>query len=179
MWLTGWSWHWINLHTIKFKTFHNWWTYNHYVSNIFFFAPASLIVACCFNAPIYIHELLVAEMGFYSTLEVFHREHGGRVVFNSWFFRSNYGFMFKSSRNSKSGGANYVIDITARQALLLIKRQNGEFIHSIQSFFYLGTQSSGNKTEIGSTFRCAPYSYSIIGPYSSSWTNLGLDFCYF
>lgn len=43
--------------------FYNGWTHDHYVSNLFVFVPAGLIVACYVNSPGCMHDSLVSDMG--------------------------------------------------------------------------------------------------------------------
>ena len=43
--------------------FYNGWTHNHYVSNVFVFAPNGVVIACAVNALGVMHNSTVAEWG--------------------------------------------------------------------------------------------------------------------
>lgn len=46
------------------EIFYNYWTRNHYVSNVFFlFAPSGVLIACVINEPGKIHDSSIAEWG--------------------------------------------------------------------------------------------------------------------
>lgn len=102
--------------------FYNGWTHDHYVSNVFVFAPAGTIIACAINAPGSMHDSQIAEWGgVYEKLEQCFNVHGGRVVVDSAFSQGQYPFLIKSAQDETNAeGALEVIRIrqatSARQA---------------------------------------------------------------
>lgn len=98
--------------------FYNGWTHDHYVSNIFVFAPNGVVIACAINAPGAMHDSTVAEWGrIYEKLQVGFDQHGGRCVVDSAFCKSHYPFLLKSSQDCVVGsdGTRESI-VTLRQA---------------------------------------------------------------
>jgi hypothetical protein len=79
--------------------FYNGWQHDHYVSNIFAFAPSGLIVCCSINAPGCMHDSSVADYGkVYDKLEQQYVVTGGKGVVDSAFSRRRHGFLIKSSQ---------------------------------------------------------------------------------
>jgi len=77
--------------------FYNGWTHDHYVTNVFVFAPNGQIIACSINNPDNVHDSQVAEQGgVYEKLEDQHQHTGGKGVVDSAFSRGRYPFLIKS-----------------------------------------------------------------------------------
>lgn len=80
--------------------FYNGWKHDHYVGNIFVFAPSGLIFACCINAPGCMHDSKIFDWGgLYDRLEKLYEESGGQVVVESAFCSGRYPFMIKSAQD--------------------------------------------------------------------------------
>jgi len=80
--------------------FYNGWTHDHYVGNVFVFAPSGVVIACSFNAPGSMHDSAIAEWGsIYQKLEDVYERTGGTCVVDSAFSRGQYPFLIKSSQN--------------------------------------------------------------------------------
>lgn len=43
--------------------FYNGWTHDHYVGNLFVFAPSGIVIACAYNAPGSMHDSTIADWG--------------------------------------------------------------------------------------------------------------------
>ena len=79
--------------------FYNGWTHDHYVSNVFAFAPSGLIVCCSINAPGCMHDSSVADYGkVYDKLYDQYIVSGGKGVVDSAFSRRRHVFLIKSSQ---------------------------------------------------------------------------------
>lgn len=97
--------------------FYNGWTHDHYVGNIFVFAPSGVIIACAYNAPGCFHDSQVAECGkVYAKLETCFGATGGCCVVDSAFSRGDYPFLIKSSQDPLMAGSNASGVIKFRQA---------------------------------------------------------------
>jgi hypothetical protein len=82
---------------VGYICFYNGWTHDHYVTNIFVFAPNGQIIACSINNPGNFYDSQVAEQGgVYKNLEEQHRLMGGKGVVDSAFSRDRYTFLIKS-----------------------------------------------------------------------------------
>ena len=92
--------------------FYNGWKHDHFVTNIFAFAPNGSIIACTLNAPGTWHDSTLAHWGsMYSKLQKCWEEHHGKVLMDSSFASNMYEFIIQSSQN---------IPVTeGRQAMLL------------------------------------------------------------
>ena len=92
--------------------FYNGWKHDHFVTNIFAFAPNGSIIACTLNAPGTWHDSTLAHWGsMYSKLQKCWEEHHGKVLMDSAFASNMYNFIIQSSQN---------IPVTeGRQAMLL------------------------------------------------------------
>lgn len=79
--------------------FYNVWTHDHYVGNVFVFAPSGFVIVCAFNTPGAMHESTIAEWGsIYSKLEHVYNKTGGTFVVDSAFSRGYYPFLIKSAQ---------------------------------------------------------------------------------
>ena len=92
--------------------FYNGWKHNHFVTNIFAFAPNGSIIAYTLNGPGTWHDSTLAHWGSsYSKLQKCWEEHHGKVLMDSAFASNMYEFIIQSSQN---------IPVTeGRQAMLL------------------------------------------------------------
>ena len=92
--------------------FYNGWKHDHFVTNIFAFAPNGSIIACTLNAPGTWHDSTLAHWGsMYAKLQKCWEEHHGKVLMDSAFASNMYEFIIQSSQN---------IPVTeGRQAMLL------------------------------------------------------------
>ena len=92
--------------------FYNGWNHDHFVTNIFAFAPNGSIIACTLNAPGTWHDSTLAHWGsMYSKLQKCWEEHHGKVLMDSAFASNMYEFIIQSSQN---------VPVTeGRQAMLL------------------------------------------------------------
>ena len=80
--------------------FYNGWKHNHYVTNIFAFAPNGSIIACTLNAPGTWHDSTPAHWGsMYSKLQKCWEDHHGKVLMDSAFASNMYEFIIQSSQN--------------------------------------------------------------------------------
>lgn len=96
--------------------FYNGWTHDHYISNVFVFAPHAVVIACAINAPGSIHDSIVAEGGrVYEKLEEVLNRTGGTCVVDSAFSRGHYPFLVKSSQDMPATN-NYDVVLTSKQA---------------------------------------------------------------
>ena len=98
--------------------FYNGWTHDHYVSNVFVFAPTGVVIACALNAPGAMHDSIVAEWGHvYQKLKKSFDSHGGLCVVDSAFCKHHYPFLLKSSQDCVVGSEGTRESIaTLRQA---------------------------------------------------------------
>ena len=79
--------------------FYNGWISDHYVSNLFAFAPDGTIPACVLDAPGSLHDSTVADFGgLYTLLTDVYDRNGGKVVMDSAFARAEYDFIIKSGK---------------------------------------------------------------------------------
>ena len=79
--------------------FYNGWTSNHYISNLFAFAPDGTIPACVLDAPGSLHDSIMANFGdLYTLLTEIYECNGGKVVMDSAFARADYDFNIKSGQ---------------------------------------------------------------------------------
>ena len=79
------------------RRFYNGWTHDHYITNIFLFAPDGRIRASYINAPGCLHDSTLAIWsGIYDKLNEAYNEHGGRVVVDSAFSRHKGEALIKS-----------------------------------------------------------------------------------
>lgn len=115
--------------------FYNGWTHDHYVGNVFVFAPSGAIIACAYNAPGSFHDSAIAEWGkIYEKLSTCFEETGGRCVVDSAFSKGQYPFLIKSAQDHLSAGNNCEEIIMFRQATSV--RQASEWgMRSFQSTF--------------------------------------------
>ena len=80
--------------------FYNGWNHDHYVTNIFGFAPNGSIISCTLNAPGTWHDSTLAHWGFmYSKLQMCWEDHDGKVLMDSTFASNMYEFIIQSSQN--------------------------------------------------------------------------------
>ncbi|CDF36841.1 unnamed protein product [Chondrus crispus] len=80
--------------------FYNGWTHDHYVGNVFVFAPNGTIKACAVNAPGAMHDSTIADWGnIYKKLQDVYDRTGGRCVVDSAFSKGNHPFLIKSSQD--------------------------------------------------------------------------------
>lgn len=106
--------------------FYNGWTHDHYVGNVFVFAPNGCIIASAINAPDAMHDSTIAEWGkVYQKLEEVHTLYAGRCVADSAFSKGNYPFLIKSVQDHLVA-ADDIAQVTAlRQATSV--RQGAEW----------------------------------------------------
>ena len=77
--------------------FYNGWTSDHYMSNLFAFAPDGTIPTCILDVPGSLHGSTVANLGgLYTLLTDVYERNGGKVVMDSAFARADYDFILKS-----------------------------------------------------------------------------------
>lgn len=63
------------------EMFYNGWTHNHYVNNVFVFAPGGIAVSCFINSPGTMNDSSIVEWGnIYRKLEKAYLQNGGQVV---------------------------------------------------------------------------------------------------
>ena len=80
--------------------FYNGWKHDHYVTNIFAFAPNGSIITCTLNAPGTWHDSTLAHWGYmYSKLQKCWEDHRGKVLMDSVFASNMYEFIIQSSQN--------------------------------------------------------------------------------
>ena len=80
--------------------FYNGWKHDHFVTNIFAFAPNGSIIACTLNAPGTWHDSTLAHWrSMYSKLQKCWEEHHGKVLMDSAFASNMYEFIIQSSQN--------------------------------------------------------------------------------
>ena len=80
--------------------FYNGWKHNHFVTNLFAFAPNGSIIACTLNAPGTWLDSTLAHWGsMYSKLQKCWEDHCGKVLMDSAFASNMYDFIIQSSQN--------------------------------------------------------------------------------
>ena len=81
--------------------FYNGWNHDHYVGNVFVFAPSGVIIACALNAAGSMHESFITDWGgIYPKLETAYNQCGGRCVVDSALSKGQYPFLIKSSQDA-------------------------------------------------------------------------------
>jgi hypothetical protein len=99
--------------------FYNGWTHDHYVSNLFAFAPDGTITACVLDCPGCCHDSEVAIIGnLYETLQTVYERNGGMVVMDSAFNKTAYEYIIKSGQRVRHelGPEQALIDRQATSA---------------------------------------------------------------
>ena len=92
--------------------FYNGWKHDHFVTNIFAFAPNGSIIACTLNAPGTWNDSTLAHWGsMYLKLQKCWEDHHGKVLMDSAFASNMFKFIIQSSQN--------VPVMEGRQAMLL------------------------------------------------------------
>lgn len=111
--------------TVIQEMFYNGWTHDHYVGNVFAFAPSGLIIACTVNCPGTMHDSQICDFGgLYDRLGEYFERYGGRIVVDSAFCRGDFPYLIKSAQDeSAANGLEEVV--TLRQATAL--RQAAEW----------------------------------------------------
>ena len=80
--------------------FYNGWKHDHFLTNIFAFAPNGSIIACTLNAPGTWHNSTLAHWGsMYLKLQKCWEDHHGKVLMDSAFASNMYEFIIQSSQN--------------------------------------------------------------------------------
>lgn len=80
--------------------FHNGWSHDHYVGNIFSFAPSGVIITCAYYAPGSFHDSPIADCGkVYSKLEKFIELNCGCCIVDYSFSTGDYPFLTKSAND--------------------------------------------------------------------------------
>ena len=117
------------------NAFYNGWTHDHYVSNIFLFAPNGRIIACALNAPGSFHNSTIADFGdIYAKLARAYEETGGRCVVDSAFCRARHPYLIKSGEVAENVDAGSAEHEAVRQATSA--RQAAEWgMHALQASF--------------------------------------------
>ena len=116
--------------------FYNGWTHDHYVGNVFVFAPSGVIIACALNAPGSMHDSVIADWGvIYPKLETVYSQCGGRCVVDSAFSKRLFPFLIKSSQDAYiSSSADASLYTQLRQATSV--RQAAEWgMRALQATF--------------------------------------------
>lgn len=75
------------------------WTQNHYVSNVFVFAPSGVVIACVLNVSGAMHDSSIVEWGNLYGPEEAYLHSGGQVVVYSAFSKGNYQFLIKYAQD--------------------------------------------------------------------------------
>lgn len=97
--------------------FYNGWKSDHFVGNVFVFAPNGRIIACAVNVPGAFHDSTIAEWGgVYKKLEKIFNQTGGTCVVDSAFSRDKYPFLIKSAQDHLMAGGNAEQIMLFRQA---------------------------------------------------------------
>ena len=79
--------------------FYNGWKCDHYVNNVFAFAPDGTIIAAVVNAPGCMHDSQIADFGYlYDKLQIIWEQSRGRCVMDSAFCKSRFEYIVKSSQ---------------------------------------------------------------------------------
>jgi hypothetical protein len=91
----------------KQNMFYNGWQHDHYVTNIFCFAPDGKIRASFINAPGCLHDSMLATWAnLYTKFDALYDQHGGRVVVDSAFSRYKGRALIKSYQSNYDLGGN-------------------------------------------------------------------------
>lgn len=100
---------------------YNGWTHDHYVNNVFLFAPSGLIIPCTLNCPGAMHDSQICDFGgVYDRQEEYFERCGGRGEVDSAFCRGDFPYLIKSSQDeSFSNGPKEVVML--RQSKVLRK----------------------------------------------------------
>ena len=114
--------------------FYNGWTHDHYVTNIFVFAPSGLIFACTINNPGSVHDSQCVEQGgVYEKLEEQFQRTGGKGVVDSAFSRGRYPFLIKSCQTLPTNATQRVVLVNNEATSL---RQSSEWgMRGLQASF--------------------------------------------
>ena len=114
--------------------FYNGWTNDHYVSNLFAFAPDGTIPACVLDAPGSLHDSTVADYGgLYTLLTSIFDRNGGKVVMDSAFARADYEFIIKSGQEVRFDLGE---DVARQDRQATSARQFAEWgMHALQGSF--------------------------------------------
>lgn len=101
------------------KIFYNAWTHEHYVGNVFMFAPSGVTIACTVSALENMHDLCIVEWStVYDNLKALYNNTGGRVVVNSAFAPGSYAFLIESVQDEQGEeDAHDLIQIQQANAL--------------------------------------------------------------
>ena len=79
--------------------FYNGWTSDHYVSNLFAFAPDGTIPVCILDAPGSLHDSTMTDFAsLFTLLTGVYERNGGKVVMDSAFARADYEIIVKSGQ---------------------------------------------------------------------------------
>lgn len=116
--------------------YYNGWTHDHYVSNVFVFAPDGTIPICCYNVPGSIHDSKIAEWGnIYKKLEKIYNKYGGICTGDSAFARTNNNYILKSSQQPPTEGDNLAYQLSLYEQVTSM-RQSAEWgMRALQSSF--------------------------------------------
>jgi hypothetical protein len=114
--------------------FYNGWLHDHFVGNIFVFAPSGLIVCCSINNPGCVHDSLCADVGgVYEKLEEQYLLSGGKGVVDAAFARRRFPFLIKSCQVLPANAPQRVI-LVSQDATSL--RQSAEWgMRALQGSF--------------------------------------------
>ena len=89
--------------------FYNGWTHNHYITNVFGFAPNGTIVSMCINAPGSMHDSQLAQFGYiYDNLDDMYNRYGVKCCVDSAFFASKNDSLIQSAQTCPVGNARTV-----------------------------------------------------------------------
>lgn len=91
------------------RMFYNGWTHDHYVSNVYVFAPDGTIIAMCINSPGCLHDSSICHMGnIYDKLETMYKDYDAKTCGDSAFMANNKEWLIQSSQNVPYGDARLV-----------------------------------------------------------------------
>jgi len=99
--------------------FYNGWQCDHYVTNLFCFAPDGTIPACTLDCPGVCHDSEIAVIGgMYELLQRNYDRNGGMVVMDSAFHKSGYPYIIKSGQEIRfeQGAQEAILDKQATSA---------------------------------------------------------------
>ena len=83
--------------------FYNGWTHDHYVTNLFVFAPDGTIRFFCINCPGAVHDSQVGELsGLFQKLKTIYEKINATITVDSAFSSARYPFFIKSSESSQA-----------------------------------------------------------------------------
>ena len=91
---------------VKQNAFYNGWKCDHFVTNLFIFAPDGTIIAAILNCPGSLHDSDLAKMGvpsIYQKLEDHYNKYGARCVMDSAFAAKNHPCIIKSIPRDRIG----------------------------------------------------------------------------